>query len=113
MERIKARTHDLAALLREMSRTGGVNAARHQNPAIRRPLEKFDEAATGKSIIPTDRARAVKDLMSALRTATESDVQQANVRLRYDFFRKELTEEQQVRGQFYKIFDELMKAPAK
>jgi hypothetical protein len=113
MERIKARTHDLAGLLREMSRTGAVNAARFQNPAIRRPLEKFDEAAAGKSIVPIDRARAVKDLMSALRTATESDVQQANARLRYDFFCKELTEEQQVRGQFYKIFDELMKMPAK
>ena len=113
MERIKERTHDLAALLREMSRTGGVNAAHHQNPVIRRPLEKFGEAASGKSIVPTGRARAVKDLMSALRTATESDVQQANARLRYDFFRKELTEEQQVRGQFYKIFDELLKVPAK
>jgi len=113
MERIKERTHDLAALLREMSRTGRVDAARHQDPAIRRPLEKFDEAASGKSIIPTDRARAIKDLMSALRSATGSDVQQAAVRLRYDFFRKELTEEQQVRGQFYKIFDELMKAPPK
>lgn len=113
MERIKARTQDLAALQKELTRTGGVNPARHQNPAIRRPLEKFDEAATGKSIIPTDRARAVKDLMSALRSATESDMQQANARLRYDFFRKELTEEQQVRGQFYKIFDELMKLPAR
>jgi hypothetical protein len=113
MEGIKARTHDLAALLREMSRTGGVNASLHQNPAIRRPLEKFDQAAAGKSIVPVDRARAVKDLMSALRSATESDVLQANARLRYDFFRKELTEEQQVRGQFYKIFDELMKAPGK
>ena len=113
VERIKARTHDLTALVREMARTGGVNATHHQNPAIRRPLDKFGEATSGKGLIPTDRARAVKDLMAAMRQASQSDTDAANVRLRYDFFRKELTEEQQVRGQFYKIFDEMMKMPAK
>jgi hypothetical protein len=113
IERIKERTHDLAALVREMARTGGVNATHHQNPAIRRPLDKFSDATSGKGLIPTDRARAVKDLMDAMRTASQSDVQQANARLRYDFFRKELAEEQRVRGQFYKIFDEMMRMPAK
>ena len=113
VERIKARTHDLTALVREMARTGGVNATHHQNPAIRRPLDKFGEATSGKGLIPTDRARAVKDLMAAMRQASQSDTDAANVRLRYDFFRKELAEEQQVRGQFYKIFDEMMKTPAK
>ena len=113
IERIKERTHDLAALIKEMARTGGVKAANHQNPTIRRPLDKFGEAISGKGIIPTDRTRAVKDLMAAMRQASESDIEQANVRLRYDFFRKELTEEQQVRGQFYKIFDEMLKLPAK
>ncbi len=111
IERIKERTHDLAALLREMSRSGGVNASHHQNPAIRRPLDKFSEATSAKGLLPTDRARAVKDLMDAMRQASQSDVQLANARLRYDFFRKELSEEQQVRGQFYKIFDELMRTP--
>ena len=113
IERIKERTHDLAALIKEMARTGGVNATHHQNPVIRRPLDKFGEATSGKGLIPTDRARAVKDLMAAMRFASENDIEQANVRLRYDFFRRELSEEQQVRGQFYKIFDEMMKLPAK
>ncbi len=113
IERIKERTHDLAALLREMSRSGGVNASHHQNPAIRRPLDKFSEATSGKGLLATDRARALKDLMDAMRQASQNDVQLANARLRYDFFRKELGEEQQVRGQFYKIFDELMRAPMK
>ena len=113
IERIKERTHDLAALLREMSRTGGVNASHHQNPAIRHPLDKFGDAIAGKGIIPTDRARAVKDLMAAMRTVTQSDIEQANARVHYDFFRRELAEEQQVRAQFYKIFDEAMKLPAK
>ena len=113
MERIKERTHDLAALVREMSRTGGVNASRHKNPAIRGPLDKFDEALSGKSLIKTDRAHAVKEFMTAMRAVSQSDTEQANARLRYDFFRKELTEEQQVRAQFYKIFDEMLKVPAK
>ena len=111
--KIEARTHDLASLLKELGRTGGINTARHQNPAIRVPLEKFDKAASGKGITATDRGRALKDLMAAMRSACQSDIEQAQARLRYDFFRKSLGEEQQVRGQFYKIFDELMKTPAK
>ena len=35
------------------------------------------------------------------------------MRLRYDFFRKELDEERQVRGEFTKIFDEMLKVPVK
>jgi len=111
--KIQERTHDLAGLLRELMRTGRVNAAHFQNPAIRRPLEKFDEAAAGKALVPTDRARAAKDLIGAMRTACESDIADANARMRYDFFRKLLGEEQQVREQFYKVFDEILKAQGK
>ena len=87
--------------------------ARHQNPAIRVPLERFEKAgAIGGSTAP-DRARAVKDLMAAMRSACQSDIEQARVRLRYDFFRKALGEEQRVREHFYKVFDELMRQPAR
>ena len=113
IERIRERTHDLAALIREMARTGGVNASRHNNPAIRKPLDRFDEALSGKGRIKTDRALAVKEFMTALRTVSQNDIEQANVRLRYDFFRKELSEEQQVRGEFTKLFDEMLKVPVK
>ncbi len=113
IERIKETTHDLGALIREMARTGGVNASRHKNPAIRKPLDKFDEALSGRSLVKTDRAHAVKEFMTAMRAVSQSDPEQANARLRYDFFRKELAEEQQVRAQFYKIFDEMLKSPAK
>ena len=113
IEKIEARTHDLAALLRELGRTGGINTANHRDPAIRNPLEKFDKAAGSKGLNAADRGRAVKDLMSAMRTACQSDIAQAQMRLRYDFFRKSLGEEQKVREEFYKIFDELMKLPAR
>ncbi len=111
--RIKETTHDLGALIREMARTGGVDASRQKNPAIRKPLDKFDEALSGKGLQKTDRPRAVKDFMTAMRAVTQGDITQANAKLRYDFFRKELTEEQQVRAQFYKIFDEMLKVPPK
>lgn len=109
IERIKETTHDLGALIREMARTGGVDASRQKNPAIRKPLDKFDEAISGRSPFKTDRVHAVKDFMTAMRNVTQSDITAANAKLRYDFFRKELGEEQQVRAQFYKIFDEMLK----
>ena len=113
IERIKETTHDLGALIREMARTGGVDASRHKNPAIRKPLDKFDEALSGRGLQKSDRPRAVKEFMTAMRAVTQSDITQANARMRYDFFRKELTEEQQVRTQFYKIFDEMLKVAPK
>ena len=111
--RIKERTHDLGLLIREMARTGGVDASRQKNPAIRKPLDRFDEALSGQGPFKTDRVHAVKEFMTAMRTVTQSDIEQANARLRYDFFRKELTEEQQVRAEFYKIFDEMLKVAPK
>jgi hypothetical protein len=51
--------------------------------------------------------------MAAMRSACQSDIEQAKARLRYDFFRKALGDEQRVREQFYKVFDEMMRLPAK
>jgi S1-C subfamily serine protease len=42
IQAIEARTQDLASLLQELGRTGGIVTARHQNPAIRAPLEQFE-----------------------------------------------------------------------
>ena len=44
---------------------------------------------------------------------SQSDTAAGNGRSQHDFFRKELAEEQQLRGQCYKIFDEMTKMPAK
>ena len=111
--KIQARTQDLAALLRDLSRSGRINAARHTNPAIKIPLEKFEETTSRSAISAPDRARAAQDLMAAMRSACQSDIEQAKQRLRYDFFQRQLGEEQQARGQFYKIFDEILKAQRK
>ncbi|MEO6788739.1 MAG: hypothetical protein ABI318_21670 [Chthoniobacteraceae bacterium] len=92
---MKRRPAGLAALLRGLSRTGGVNPARHQNQAIRRPLEKYDEAASGKSIVPTDRACAVKDLMAACAPPPRVTFSRQKQGCASIFFCRELTDEQQ------------------
>ncbi len=111
--KIQARTQDLAALLADMARSGRINPARHQNTAIKVPLEKFEQTINRSAISAQDRARAAQDLMAAMRSACQSDIEQAKQRLRYDFFQHQLSEEQQARGQFYKIFDEILKAQRK
>lgn len=111
--KIQARTQDLAALLGDMARSNRINAARHTNPAIKVPLEKFTETINRSAISAQDRTRAAQDLMAAMRSACQSDIEQAKQRLRYDFFQRQLGEEQQARGEFYKIFDEILKAQRK
>ncbi len=111
--KIQARTQDLAALLTDMARSNRIIAARHTNPAIKVPLEKFEETVSRSTVSATDRTRAAQDLMAAMRSASQSDIEQAKQRLRYDFFQRQLGEEQQVRGQFYKFFDEILKAQRK
>jgi hypothetical protein len=111
--KIQARTQDLAALLTDMARSNRIIAARHTNPAIKVPLEKFEETVSRSAISANDRARAAQDLMAAMRNACQSDIEQAKQRLRYDFFQRQLGEEQQARGQFHKIFDEILKAQRK
>jgi hypothetical protein len=113
MQDIEARTQALATLLKELGRTGGITAARYQIPAIRRPLEKFDEVTTRRILTAPERTRAIKDLMASMRTACQSDIEQASTSFRYDFFRQSYAEEQKVRGEFHRIFDGMIKATGK
>jgi hypothetical protein len=113
MEKIQSRTQDLAALLRDMSRNGTISAERHQNPALKAPIERFVQTTSRNGISVPDRARAVQDLLASLRSACQSDVEQARPRIRYDFFQSSLRQEQEVRTQFHKVFDEILKAQRK
>lgn len=105
LEKVEARTKDFAKLLL----TGRLTSADYGDPAIRNPLERFANAAQGKGLIKTDRLSAAKDLTNSLRIACDTDLAQAQVQVKYDFFRHRLEEHQQFRKELHKGFDELMK----
>ena len=107
---VEARTGDLAGLLEDLAENGRIDPQKHQNAAIKPPIEKFTQIVLRKGISKPDRNRAIKDLMSSLRTACTSDIDALRPRLRYDYFQRRLNEESQARTQFWEIFDKIMKA---
>ncbi len=110
MARVQERTQDLAELLRDLGRSGNFVAEHFKNPVLRTPIEKYLSATQRSAVSSQDRNRAGVDLIAAMRSACQTDVDQARTSVRYDFFQNSLKQEQEVRGQFRKIFDEILKA---
>lgn len=105
MEKIEARTNDLVKLITSSQ----LNSMDYGDPAIRSPLERYANAAAGHGLIKTDRVSAWKDLTAALRTACNTDIEQAQHQLSYDYFRHQLADQQTLRSEFFKGFDEFLK----
>lgn len=105
MEKIEARTNDLVKLITSSQ----LNSIDYGDPAIRSPLERYANAAAGHGLIKTDQLSAWKDLTAALRTACNTDIEQAQRQLSYDYFRHQLADQQKLRSEFFKGFDEFLK----
>lgn len=109
LQKIETRTNDFIKVLVTMLRSPTINAMAYTDPAIRSLVERYAKAANGTGLVKTGSLTAVKDLFGSLRTACETDFAQAQAQLKYDYFRRELEEHQQVRRLLYKCFDEVLK----
>ena len=109
LEKINARTVELWKILKAQS-WSELSAINFSDPAIRSPLARFSRAVGGQGLIKTNLADAFKDLINSLRSSCDGDVAQARTQVRYDYFRRELADEQKLRELFYKAFDSFMKA---
>jgi hypothetical protein len=109
LQKVQQLTADLANLLRDM-KDGDIIFAAHKNPAIAPHIRTFQEkVSTSSRINAADYAAAVNTFLRFMRSASKQDVADANSRMRYDYFRRALTEENQVRALFVEIFDKLVK----
>jgi hypothetical protein len=111
LEKIETRTDDFIKVLRALLRGPIVNANAMAcaDPAIRSLLERYVHAVNGQGLIKTGSLAAGKDLMASLRNACETDIAQAQAQVKYDYFRRGLEANQQVRRLLYKCFDEVLK----
>jgi hypothetical protein len=105
MDKIKVRTGDFERLLR----TSKLLGLDYKDPAIRTPLERFENAVRGRGFVKTDPLMAARDLNASLHNACDTDVAQASLFLRYDFFRHELEEQQKHRRELSRGIDDLVK----
>ena len=109
-DKVEATTKDLARLIEAMRRDKPVNAGDFSNGAISRPVRDFAQSMEKQKLSPADRTRVTTGFLSSLRSATQGDIVQARQRLRYDFFRRAVEEEAEVRDQMHQLFDKMLKA---
>ena len=109
-EHVAALTKDLMRLISAMRADAPVNAGQFRDSAISRPVRDFMESSNSRRLSAADRSRVTQNFLTSLRSATMSDITLARQRLRYDFFRREVDEQAEIRDQMYKLFDGMLKA---
>jgi hypothetical protein len=73
-------------------------------------VRDFVQSIEKQKLSAADRSRTTQNFLSSIRSATMADITQAKQRLRYDFFRREVDEQAEIREQMYQLFDRLMKS---
>jgi hypothetical protein len=112
MERVKLRTQEVLALVQDLAQESGFVAEHYRSPVLRTPIERYVQTTTRSGINRQDRNRAEMDLIATVRTACQSDIDQARLTVRYDYFLGALRQELEVRGKFRQLFDGILKAQA-
>ena len=108
MQAIGTLTGDLQKFLIDVSRGRGVSAGAHTNPAIKPRIDQW-QAETKKHMSPKDAAAVDQNFLAFLRSACRSDVIAAQPRLTYDYFQRQLADEQKDRASMAEIFDKIIK----
>lgn len=108
MQAIGTLTGDLQKFLMDAGRGRGVNAGAHTNPAIKPRIDQW-QADVKKRMGPRDMAAADQNFLSFLRVACRSDIIAAQPRLTYEYFQRQLAEEQKDRAAMAEIFDKIIK----
>ncbi len=109
-DRVEALTRELMKLISVMRADAPVKAGDFGNSAINRPVRDFVQSIERQKLSAADRSRTTQNFLAAIRSATMGDITQARQRLRYDFFRKQVDEQAEMREQMYQLFDRMLKA---
>ncbi|HSI14616.1 MAG TPA: family 16 glycoside hydrolase [Chthoniobacter sp.] len=107
MEAIEKLTKDLAAFLNELASEKRINLGAHNNPAIKNRIDAWLEARS-KKLSPRDAATADQSLMSFLRVACQNDVTAARQHMTYDYFQRDLADQQKERDEIGGVFNEII-----
>jgi hypothetical protein len=110
IDKVETLTRDLARLIDDIGDDAKINTAAHSNPALVRPVRDLSNALANRTLSPPDRTRAVQSFLASVRLLTQSDVSAARQQLHYDFFRRDLTDEAEIREKMFQLFDRVLKA---
>ncbi|MCX6906795.1 MAG: serine protease [Verrucomicrobia bacterium] len=107
IERVKKTTGEFVDLLNDLGRHGRPTHS-YDSPVIRSALETF---YMSRGLRPGMRnaAGSGQSLPALLHTASRNDLADAKARCTYDFFRRQLEEEERNRGEILGVFDKMLK----
>ncbi len=109
VQSIETLTGDLDGFLIDLSKhKGRVTPGAHSNPAIKMRIDQW-LGDKKKRLNPKDAATVDQNFLSFLKVACRSDTMAAQPRLTYDYFQRQLGEQQQQRGEIADIFDKIIK----
>jgi len=108
MEDIEKLTTDLERFLMDLARNHRVTPGMHTNPAIKNQLDWWMASNQRGSLGARDAATADQNLIAGLKNISEADLQSARLHFSYDYFLRNLAEQQQQRKGITDVFDEIL-----
>jgi len=109
MQNVETLTADLGDFFRDLAENKGmVTPGRHTNPVIKFRIEQWIAGKNRRSS-DIDQANANANFASFLKVACQTDVTAAQRQLTYDYFQRDLADQQAIRNEMSKAFEELIK----
>jgi hypothetical protein len=102
MAQVTQLTEDIVGFLNSMRAR---SAPQYNTDTLRRPAISWLDRVRSKQVSENDRLNATQRFLGQLRAMVRTDVQAAEMTLRYTYFRNELKEQQQVREALYQAFN--------
>jgi hypothetical protein len=108
MEDIEKLTADLERFLMDLARNHRVTPGMHTNPAIKNQIDWWLSSSQRGSLGGRDAATADQNLIAGLKNASEADIQSARLHFSYDYFLRNLAEQQHQRQGITDVFDQIL-----
>jgi len=109
MENIEKLTRDFVVLIKDIAADGRVSRSRHSNPVITSRIDAW-LAEKSRHLSPSDKISADQNFVSFLKTTSQADVTSAQQHMSYDYFQRQLTEQQRERTEIAKVFARIVDA---
>jgi len=108
MDAITGLTDDLYDFFRDLAdHNGAVTPGRHTNPVIKNRIDDWI-TEKGSHPSPEDAAEADANFISFLKVASQADVAAAKRQIYYDYFVRQLSDQQQTRDQMTAAFQQII-----
>jgi serine protease Do len=109
IESIEKLTADLVAFLQDLGKDGRVNRGAHTNPVIKTRIDQWIDVRS-RRLSARDALNADQSLLSFLKVTCQSDITAAQQRITYDYFRRQLEDEQKERTEIAGVFGKIVES---